>query len=87
MKTVELPEKAWIVERTPFCGDDVSEYEVSSCTYLKGKLQTIVVNNECTKNWDIDIEEYRRYARDSYLCFSYEEAEAKLKELNRGDEE
>lgn len=81
MKTVELPEKAWIVERTPFCGNDITEYEVTTCTYVKGQLQSILLDNECTKNYYIDVVEYSKYVRDSYLYFSYEEAEAKLKEL------
>lgn len=83
MKTVELPENVWIVEHTPFCGDEIIEYEVTSCTYVKGQLQAIVVNNECSKNHYIDIKEYRRYVKDSYLCFSYEEAVKKLEELDR----
>lgn len=83
MKTVELPEKVWIVEHTPFWGDGIIEYEVTTCIYVKGQLQTIVVNNECTKNHYIDIEEYSKYVRDSYLCFSYEEAVKKLEELDR----
>lgn len=82
---MEPPEKVWIVERTPFCGNEITEYEVSSCIYVKGNLQEIVVNNECSKNYHIDIVEYHKYVRDSYLCFSYEEAVEKLIEL-RGEE-
>lgn len=85
MKTVELPERIWIVERTPFWGNTITEYEVVSCTYVKGNLQELVVNNECSKNYHIDIVEYHRHMRDSYLCFSYEEALKKLKELESQD--
>lgn len=87
MKTVELPEKVWIAERTPFWGNEIIEYEVISCTYVEGQLRWLVVNNECSKNYYIDIVEYSRYARDSYLCFSYEEAANKLRELEAKNED
>lgn len=82
MKTVDLPDRVWIVERTPFWGNTITEYVVEECTYVFGKLSSIQMRNECSL-YKIDIEEFLHYNRDSSICFSYEEALRKIEELDK----
>ena len=79
MKTVELPERVWIVERTPFCGDYITEYIVEECTYVFGKLSSIKVRSKVSLS-TIDIEDFLHYHQDLSICFSYEEALHKIEE-------